>query len=74
MRAAIERNAEGRRVGDAASADPLIGFDQRELPVGGGDAACRGDAGRAGANDHHINLAGGRDGAERRAGHGGGRS
>ena len=74
VRAAIERHAECRRVGDAAPADAVARLDQRKSPLAGGDAARRGDAGRARADDHHIDIAGRRNRAKRRRRHGSGRS
>ena len=44
-------------VGDAAAADPVGRLEQREAPLGGGDAARGGNAGGAGADDHHIDVA-----------------
>jgi len=58
VRAAVEGHAEGLGVGDAASADMIGRFDQHIVPAGGGDAARGGDAGRAGADNDDVGLAG----------------
>ena len=64
MGAAIERHAEGLRVGDAAAADVIGRLDHHEAALGGGDTARRRDAGGAGAHDDDIDVARGRNGAE----------
>ena len=63
--AAIEWHAESPRIGDAAPADMVGGLEHDEALLGGGDAARGRDAGGAGADNHHIDVARGRPGAER---------
>ena len=65
MRAAVERHAERRCIGDTAPADLAGGLEHGEALLGGGDAARGGDAGGAGADNHHVHVAFGRPGAER---------
>ena len=68
MGAAIVWHAERARVGDAAAADVIGGFDQHELAAGGCDLARRRDPGGAGADDDNvIDGSPGRDGASRGA-------
>ena len=66
VRAAIERHAEGARIGDAAPADTIARLDQREAAARGRDLSRRRDARRARADDRHIGFARGRGRAERR--------
>ena len=72
VRAAIERHAEGARIGDAAPADAIARLDQREAPARGRDLSRRRNARRARADDRHIGFARGRGRAERRRGAKGG--
>ena len=63
--AAVERHAESPRIGDTAPADTVGGLDHDKALLGGGDAARGGNAGGAGADNHHIHVARRRPGAER---------
>ncbi len=66
--AAVVWHAERARIGNAAAADVVGGFDQHELSAGGRDPARGGDPGSAGADDHDIKGGGRRrDGAGRGA-------
>ena len=56
MRAAIERHAEARGLGDAAAADPRRRLDHGEAAAGGRQPARGRDAGGAGADDDDIDL------------------
>ena len=67
MRAAIERHAEALRIGDAAAADMIGGFDHHIAPAGGGEPARGGDAGGAGADDDDLDRARTRRASRRRS-------
>ena len=56
--AAIKRNPEQRRVGDATSADRRARLDQGKAPAGGAKTPRRRDAGGARPHDDHIDHAG----------------
>ena len=58
MRAAVEWHAEDAGIGDAAAADTVGRLEQREARVRRGDPPRRGNAGGAGADDRHIDVAG----------------
>jgi hypothetical protein len=54
MGAAIERDVEACRIGDAAPADARHGFDYRDLQAGRGKPPSRSDPGGAGPDDNDI--------------------
>ena len=58
VRTEIARHTENARVGDAAAADTIGRLEHRDPAASGGDLPRRRDAGGAGADNHHIDLAG----------------
>jgi hypothetical protein len=56
VRPEVKRDAEGGGIRDAPSADPVARLKQDETAVGRSDPPCRGNAGRAGPDDRHIEI------------------
>ena len=67
MRTAIIRYAKGFVVSDAAAADFVGCFEERKSSTGSRDTPCRGNAGRAPADNNHIDIAGARNLGRRRS-------